>query len=423
MKLLVFAHKPPPHHGQSYMVQLLLDALGGDARERPAGKPAPPVECFHVDARYSDAIADIGQAGLRKLARMVWFCTLALWCRLRHGATHLYYVPAFPARAPVWRDWFVLGLCRPFFKALIYHWHTTGLGEWLDEQARPWERWLSRRLFGRPTLSIVLRPYNRRDAEYFESPHVEVVPNGIPDPCPDFDRQVLPRRLARIDARRKMLAGGQLTDAEAVAAGGDPQVYRALFLGVCYSGKGLFDAVEAVALAHRKLKGSAVGIRLAVAGKFWHLNEAAQFDQRLGQPDLRDEAGRPLVDYRGFVGGQEKIQLLTESDCIVFPTYMAESFGLVLLEGMAFGLPLITTHSRNIPEMLPPNSKGIVDPRAPEQIAAALIRLLDAPYDPALREHFLSHYTERHFRERIREALCSIEPGAPDRGPGTWKPA
>ena len=31
MKLLVFAHTPPPHHGQSYMVKLMLDGFGGDA--------------------------------------------------------------------------------------------------------------------------------------------------------------------------------------------------------------------------------------------------------------------------------------------------------------------------------------------------------------------------------------------------------
>jgi hypothetical protein len=30
MKLLVFAHTPPPHHGQSYMVKLMLDGFGGD---------------------------------------------------------------------------------------------------------------------------------------------------------------------------------------------------------------------------------------------------------------------------------------------------------------------------------------------------------------------------------------------------------
>jgi len=34
MKLLVYAHTPPPHHGQSYMVQLMVHGFGGDHRRR-----------------------------------------------------------------------------------------------------------------------------------------------------------------------------------------------------------------------------------------------------------------------------------------------------------------------------------------------------------------------------------------------------
>ena len=39
MKLLVFAHTPPPHHGQSYMVELMLKNFGGDRRGAKAGPP------------------------------------------------------------------------------------------------------------------------------------------------------------------------------------------------------------------------------------------------------------------------------------------------------------------------------------------------------------------------------------------------
>ena len=391
------------------MVQLLLEALGGDARQRPCGQAPPPIECFHVDARYSTNNEDVGRARWGKIFPALKYSAQAIVCRLRHGAKHLYYVPAFPARSPVWRDWIVLGLCRPFFTTLTYHWHTTGLGEWLDREARPWERWLSRRLFRRPDLSIILRPFNRPDAEYFESRRIEVVPNGVPDPCPDFNKRVQPRRLARVVARRRLLAGGTLTAAESAAAGAEPNVFQLLFIGLCYSGKGLFDAVEAVAIAHRKLQGSPLRVRLTVAGKFWLEPERAQFDQRIRQPDLQDEKGRPLIDYRGFVGGADKTRLLVESDGLVFPTYMPESFGLVLVEGMAFGLQLITTNSRNIPEMLPANLRGIVDPKSPDQIAGALLGCLEADYDPGLRAHFLSNYTEQQFVARMREVLDSLE--------------
>ena len=39
---------------------------------------------------------------------------------------------------------------------------------------------------------------------------------------------------------------------------------------------------------------------------------------------------------------------------------------------MAFGLPIVTTRWRSLPEMLPPNYPGLVDSQSPEQIAAAL---------------------------------------------------
>jgi hypothetical protein len=34
MKLLVFAHVPPPHHGQAVMVELMLRGLRGDFLDR-----------------------------------------------------------------------------------------------------------------------------------------------------------------------------------------------------------------------------------------------------------------------------------------------------------------------------------------------------------------------------------------------------
>jgi glycosyltransferase involved in cell wall biosynthesis len=418
VKLLVLVHKPPPHHGESYMVQLLLDALGGGVRERPPGSAKSPIQCFHVDARYSRDNEDIGRARFGKVFLALKYAAQAIACRLRHGVNNLYYVPAFPARAPVWRDWIVLGLCRPFFKSLIYHWHTTGLGEWLEKEARPWERWLSRRLFGRPELSIVLRPFNRPDADYFESKRIEVVPNGVPDPCPQFEAEILPQRLARIAARKRLLAG-ELPGASSPhpsppsdGGEGDARIFRVLFLSMCYSGKGLFDTVEAIALTHQKLQGSPLRVRLTVAGKFWLDAEQRQFEERIRQPDLLDADGTPLVEYRGFVGGADKTRLFVESDCLCFPTYMPESFGLVLVEGMAFGLPLITTNSRKIPEMLPPNPPGIVDPKSPDQISAALLRSLDADYDPALRSWFLKHYTDREFALRMRQVLASLEAGS-----------
>ena len=135
------------------MVQLLVDDLRGDARSAAKGEP---VELFHIDARLSDSIDAIGQAGFKKVLLLIKYCWQAVWCRVRHGVRNFYYVPAPGLRAAIYRDWIVMALCRPFFPFVIYHWHAVGLGDWIDTQASPWERWISRWLLGRPELSIVL---------------------------------------------------------------------------------------------------------------------------------------------------------------------------------------------------------------------------------------------------------------------------
>jgi len=409
VKLLVFAHTPPPHHGQSYMVQLLLDALGGDVRgPAPAGVRgrAAGIECHHVNARFSDSLTDVGRARWGKLFLAFKYCAQAIWRRFRAGADCFYYVPAHPSRTPIYRDWLVLALCRPFFRRTIFHWHATGLGEWLAEEARPWERWVSRRVYAHADLSIVLRRFNRRDGEALDSRRIEIVPNGIPDPCPEFERDILPRRLARLADRQALLAGQATTNP---AAG----VFNLLYVGLCYREKGLFDAVEAIALVRQQLVNSPVRVRLLVAGTFWVEAEKAEFEERIRRADLQDSRG-PLVEYRGFVGGAEKKQLFIEADALCFPTYYrAESFGLVLVEGMAFGLPPIVTRWRDIPELLPPEAPGIVDPKSPEQIAAATLLLLARPYDATLRAWFLKHYTEVEFARHMTQVLASVCAASP----------
>jgi glycosyltransferase involved in cell wall biosynthesis len=377
MKLLVFAHKPPPHHGQSYMVQLLLDGV------KDSG-----IRAFHVNARFSDDVEDIGRMRWTKVFLLFKYCFEAIWLRIIRRVNYFYYVPASGNRAPLYRDWLVMLLCRPFFKRIIYHWHSAGLGEWLEGHARPWERWISKRLIYGPDLSIVLGHYNRRDAVALASRNVAVVPNGIPDPRPDYDNDVLPIRLAQAAKRRS----------------GEPYTFQVLYLGVCRRLKGLFDLLEAIAIANEKLRGTPVRMKLLVAGTFYLEAERAEFDQRIGQPDLVN-----WVEYKGFVSGDEKRGLLRNGDCLCFPTYYeAESFGLVVIEAMAYGLPVVITNWRSVPEVVPEGYDHVVEPRAPQQLAKSLIGLLGEGYDPRLREHFLTHYNEHLFVAKIRAALMNI---------------
>ena len=417
MKLLVFAHVPPPHHGQSYMVQLMLEGFGGDWRRRRAD-PRPPlglgIECYHVNARVSQKLEDIGDFRISKFLLLIGYCAQAIWCRFRYGVTNLYYIPAPGKRSALYRDWLVMFLCRPFFRRIILHWHAAGLAKWLETVMQIHSRSITYRLLKRVDLSIVLSQYNKGDAEKLFARRIAVVGNGIPDPCPQFAAAVMPRRRARLAARVKLLAGQQLDLAERAEAGGDPQVFKVLFLAHCTRQKGLFDTVDAVALANRALRAarSPLSLELIVAGDFISPAEREEFDERLEQLDLRvageaasagsdpaaDRGWRCQVRCVGFVYGESKIRALTEADCFCFPTYYyAESFGLVLVEAMAFGLPLITTRWRSIPELLPEDYPGFVEIRSPVQVADKLRSFPTLDLAASLRRRFVDHFTfERH---------------------------
>src|SRR5712691_764844 len=269
MKLLVFAHTPPPHHGQSYMVQLMLAGFGGDQRgirnrnngagnaEGTAGAREPGaepygVECYHVDARLSQKLEDIGNFRIGKFLLLIGYCLQAIWCRIRYGVKNFYYIPAPGKRSALYRDWVVMFICRCFFKRVILHWHAAGLAKWLETSVQIRSRALTYRLMKQVDLSIVLSRYNQADAEKLYSRQIQVVNNGIPDPCPELATDVLPRRSARFEARRKLFSGHQPVE-NLTQVGEDPHVIKVLYLAHCTREKGLFDTIGGVVLANERL--------------------------------------------------------------------------------------------------------------------------------------------------------------------------
>nr|WP_240893959.1 glycosyltransferase family 4 protein [Limisphaera ngatamarikiensis] len=407
--MLVFAHTPPPHHGQSYMVELMLRGFGGDCRTRPrsAGPHPLGIECYHVNARVSKDLQDIGEFRPAKLVLLLFYCLQALWIRFRYGVENFYYVPAPGKYSALYRDWLVLGLCRPFFKRLILHWHAAGLGRWLETVGRMPARVLTWRAFRDADLFVVLSRFNRGDVQKFWPRRVAVVPNGIPDPCPQFETNVLPRRLARLAVRRALVQGRAPSEADRLAAGADADEVKVLFLGHCLREKGLFDAIEGVAGLHRRLRreGVPLRLRLLVAGSFPRAEEEAEFRALQADPEVG-----PLLTYLGFVSGERKEQALREADLMCFPTfYPAESFGLVIVEALAFGLPVVTTRYRSIAEVLPPEYPGVVPSRNPAAVTEALARQMWADDFVGLRRHFLNQFTLEKHLERLAAAFHRLE--------------
>ncbi len=129
----------------------------------------------------------------------------------------------------------------------------------------------------------------------------------------------------------------------------------------------------------------------------------------MSEPGLRE-----YIDYHGFVSGAQKNQLLREADLFCFPTYYQnENQPVNLIEAMAFGLPILTTRWRSIPELFPASYPGLVPVRSPEQIAETLIDLITSESGDEFRDNFQRGFTlERHLAA-LREAFESVEVTAP----------
>ena len=392
------------------MVQLMLEGFGGDRRRATPATAAGNgfgIECYHVNARLSQKLEEIGDFKIGKLFLLLWYCLQAIWCRFRYGATTMYYIPAPGKRSALYRDWVAMLICRPFFKRVILHWHAAGLAKWLETAVQIRIRSVTYRYMKKADLSIVLSKYNRADAEKLFARRVQIVSNGIPDPCPEFAAKVQPRRHSRLVARRKLAAGEPLNERELAECGPQPQIIQVLYLAHCTREKGLFDTLKGVTMANETLaaRKSPLSLHLIVTGTFVKESDKAAFDQFVAASGAHE-----TITYHGFVSGEPKNQLLRDADLFCFPTfYENENQPVNLLEAMAFGLPILTTYWRSIPELFPGNYPGLVRIQSPEEIAAGLIELALAESGEGFRDLFLRNFTlERHLSD-LAEAFVSAE--------------
>jgi glycosyltransferase involved in cell wall biosynthesis len=184
---------------------------------------------------------------------------------------------------------------------------------------------------------------------------IHPIPMGISvDPAPD------PRQVAAVRSEHHQASG--------------PLV---VFVGRLIAEKGLDDLLEAIAEIE--------DATLVVLGTG---QDAAQLEEQAVELGLRDR-----VHFKGWVQPEQVVNYLEAADVLVGPSKTSESgwkegMGLVFLEAMAAGTPVVATRSGGIPDIVQHERTGLLVPeRAPTQIAQAIRRLQT---DADLRAHIIA---------------------------------
>ena len=224
-----------------------------------------------------------------------------------------------------------------------------------------------RREFARLTIATaVSEPAREFVARYFPGTY-HLVPNGV-----DLERFALERP---------------------VLAGGPPTI---LALGRLDPRKGIEHLIDALPALTR-----IVGpVRLVVAGD----GPRRPFLVRRAA-----ERAPGMVEFRGAVPRAETPALYAMADCLCAPATRNESFGIVLLEAMASGRPVVATDLSGYRRVVTNGGTGwLVPPGDPAALAQALARVLADPERARAMGQAGRERAQRFSWPRVTERLVAL---------------
>ncbi|MHB8469204.1 MAG: glycosyltransferase family 4 protein [Gaiellaceae bacterium] len=347
---------PPPLHGHMVVTRRILDSerLGRE------------FELVHVDQSDHRGLSTLNRVDLVNVWLAVVHAARLVRTVVRRRPA-IVHVPLAQDRLAVARDTVLLSIALLGGCKVVAHVHGGGFAAFLTAEPA----WVSRPVgfvLRRCARLVTLSESQRRElADLLPGVSLSVVWHGTA-PMPDLERE----------------PGGPL---------------RALFLSSnLIATKGLFTVLEAAERAERE----GLPIRWRLVGTWSNQADherAGSSLERLATVSVGDPVAPPDVAAE-----------LGAADVLVFPTTSVEGFGLVRIEAMAAGLPVITTEAGGGREIVRDGIDGfIIDYGASGALVDRVRRLhadpeLRARMGESARKRQRSLFTEETFAESLAAA-------------------
>ncbi|UKS30429.1 glycosyltransferase family 4 protein [Paenibacillus sp. HWE-109] len=153
------------------------------------------------------------------------------------------------------------------------------------------------------------------------------------------------------------------------------------FMGRILPAKGVLQAIEIAEKTNKKLI-----IAGPIKDKAWFRRELA--------PRIRRN---PNIHFVGPIGGQKKQKLLKYAHCVLFPSLWEEPFGLVMIEAMACGTPVVALNRGAVPEVMA-GFPQLICRSVPEMVAK--VRQGNFPKPHELRRYVIRRFTTSRMTKR-----------------------
>jgi glycosyltransferase involved in cell wall biosynthesis len=144
----------------------------------------------------------------------------------------------------------------------------------------------------------------------------------------------------------------------------------------------------------------ATGTPLRIAAK------VDRFDEAYFERDVQPLLDHPLVEFVGEIDQAAKNDFIGNARALLFPIDWPEPFGLVMIEAMACGTPVLAWRCGSVPEIVDEGETGFVVDDMPRAIAAAReIGRLDRQ---RCRQVFEARFSARHMASRYLALYHSL---------------
>lgn len=328
--------------------------------------------CQYIGISLSKNLDEIGKDYFRKAIKLFGFLG-HVFKALLFNKPHLVYFAISPTGFAFLKDFFLILLIKMRQVPIVFHIHGKGMGQFSQRN------WLWKLIYEwtfKGECVICLSAYLVSDIEPFYKNEPYILPNGI-------DESILIKGVVYPDRDIPVI----------------------LYLSNLMKTKGVLDLIDASSLIFKK------GIRFEVA----IVGGPADISLDYLAEYVSNKGISGVVKIYGPLFGQEKLQMLSNSDILVLPTYYSkECFPVVIIEAMQHNMPVISTYEGAIPDIVENGISGfLVNQRDVQALAEKMEillsdRILRSMMGLAGHKRYEEMFTLQKFETRLNDILTDI---------------